>query len=222
MNFLTLSLFGALLVCAVNAVSLPTTLREQIEEGKRLVGSKGCNANVCFALDGSGSMTPSDFQLQKEFVQDVVSIIATDNDVEFAAVQYGLDNSPISPLGKGDANFLTRIDQAEFLNALTTFMGAGIVYCDFELSARENELAKIVVIGDGRDNFGGDPVRRARNFRQFFFPNGVLSAVGVGFEDTTRLTEIANAGGGSVFNVDNYRELSRLILTLVREVCNIN
>ncbi|KAI0558484.1 von Willebrand factor A-like protein [Gracilaria domingensis] len=188
-----------------------------------MVRNSGCPAKVCFAIDGSASLSIEDFRLQKEFVMDIVSIIATDYTVRFAGVQYGIDNIPISPLISNDAEFLERVNATIFQSASRTFMGAGIVYCDFELDVDDALTAptKIVVIGDGRDNFGGDPVRRARNFKEYYGDVAALSTVGVEFGDTSRLDEIAAAGGGRVFAVTNYRRLSRRVIDLVRDVCGI-
>eukprot|EP00171_Calliarthron_tuberculosum_P002174 IDg2174t1 len=79
---------------------------------RRIKAAGGCNANVCFAIDGSGSITREEFENQKNFVLDVVSVIAVDAAAEVAAAQYASAVSPITPLTPNTARFNLRVNGA--------------------------------------------------------------------------------------------------------------
>lgn len=199
-----------------NGLVIPTSIKQSVA---KLVEVQGCNANVCFGIDGSGSVSRNEFKDAKFFVKDIVDIIAVDQAAEFAAVQFSGTNSRISPLTGDKEAFLRAVRNARFEQGGATAIGAAIVYCDFQLSRRPGEANKIAVITDGRNNLGGDPVRRANNFRRRD-PNGKVTAVGIGrYLDTEMLQQIA--GDEKVISVDEYIHLATVVTDLVQEVCEI-
>lgn len=211
------------LICSLSlAVSvpegrfIPTAIKQA---ALKRVQAEGCNANVCFGIDGSGSVSATEFQNAKDFVKDIVDIIAVDQEAEFCAVQFSLTNDAISPLTADKIAFLNALDAEPFIRGGATAIGSAIVYSDFQLSRRPGEANKIVVITDGRNNAGGDPVRRANNFRRRD-PNGRVCAVGIGRTLKAPLKEIA--GGQPVLTVDDYIQLATIVDNLVNAVCGYN
>lgn len=99
--------------------------RESLNAKIRAIG--GCNANVCFAIDGSGAINQTEFQSQQQFVIDMVSIIGVDSPVEVAAVQYTVGNSPISPLTPNVVQFSENVVNAKQLGG-SSFVQGGINY----------------------------------------------------------------------------------------------
>ena len=186
------------------------------------VAAKGsCNPNICFALDGSGSISSADYRAQKDFVELVSAIISVDPNAAYAAVQYGLRNVAISDL-TSDANaFLLDVDRSHLAGAPRTFIAAGLGFCISELRPRTEDANKIVLLGDGRSNFGGNPVPVAR---QFLPPRGTgsICAVGVGFQNTKVLQDIVGGDRNKVLPVDGYFELIDILDVLVSDICNIH
>ncbi|KAI0557415.1 collagen alpha-6(VI) chain [Gracilaria domingensis] len=196
------------------------TVRIATEEVER----RGCSVNLCFAVDTSGSVNQTEFNLEKEFLMDISAIVGSDSRSKLAAGQYGARTYRISSLTSDPEVFNLRVRNAVFQHDPYTSVGSGIVYCDRVLrrEARTNPDAnhanKMVVLGDGRNNLGGDPIRRANTFRER--AGGVVSTVGVGFQDRSALADIAGSED-RVFAINDYVELSFVLDDLVFDICGI-
>ena len=187
---------------------------------RNAVRTKGCDSNVCFAIDTSGSVSRYEYGLQRDFMIDVTAIIGEGSRSNFAAVQYGRQAYTISNFVSDAGDFNQIVDKARFQNDGSTSVGSGIVWCDSRMRRRVNDVNNMVVIGDGRNNLGGDPVRRANIFRKRT-ANAVVSTVGVGYKDTKTLEKIAG-DASRVFTVDDYFELSEVVEILVSDICNFS
>lgn len=223
---LTLSYFTLASPAQSELSQLPSTGRLTEEEKKdlrkRIEAVGGCNANVCFAIDGSRSIRKRAFRNEKNFVLDVVSVIAVDQAVELAAVQYGIASSAISPLTPNVVRFIRKVKKEKQLKSSATFLVAGLNYCISQLFRRPGEANKIVVLGDGRSNIGSSAVARAKFFRKKL--NGEVCAVGAGFTDDAELLAIAGGDPGKVFQVKSFLDvlaLQAIIEDLVEGICNI-
>ncbi|KAI0558721.1 von Willebrand factor A-like protein [Gracilaria domingensis] len=215
--------FVFLLACSLassTVFSAAASVRAVTQTAQALVESNGCNANVCLAVDGSGSVTEENFVEMQRFIINLNNIIGVDETAEYAAVQYGFINYPISPLTTDRRLFQERVLGAEFQSDTATFIGAGIAYCDFQLRQRPGEANKLVVLGDGENTVGGDPVADADRFREAN-PGGRVTAVGVGYEDPSVLQAIAGGDPNSVLEVTEFVDLGLIILDLVKQVCDI-
>lgn len=217
-------ILGAVYVASAPAKDeiLPITSRisaAQLRDLQRRVA--GCNANVCFAIDGSGSISPANFEAQKEFVQDVATIIADGtNPVELAAVQYGTSSSAIIQLTLNTNAFQLAIKRTPQIGGLT-FVNAGINFCFSQLWRRRGEANKIVLLGDGRTTIGSNAVRRADLFRRV---GGDVCTVGAGFQDPRELLAIAGGDPARVFQVDDFisaLELQYIIEDIVLDICGV-
>ncbi|CAN8073470.1 unnamed protein product [Agarophyton chilense] len=175
-----------------------------------------CETKLCFALDGSGSISGL-FELQQSFVISLVRAIhSTVKPLQLAAVQYGVDNQPISPLTNDTAKFVKLVNQTSFNKSSSTFIRGGIVYCDFELTSTGPEVGTIIVLGDGRGNFGGDPVRSANIFRKI---RGRVAAVGVGNIDKASLEEIVGGDSSLVFKLLRSNLLDEVVCAILDRIC---
>jgi len=202
---------GNSLIATPEALLIARGLRQ------RVIAQGSCNPNLCFALDGSGSISEADFTSQKDFVQLVAAIVGVDTDAAFAAVQYGLRNIGISSLTNDVDQFLLDVDASELEGAPRTFVAAGLGFCINELRPRTEDANKIVLLGDGRSNFGGNPVPIAKTFRE---PtgDGAICAVAVGFTDLSVLNGITGSST-RVLNIDGYFELLDILDQVVTEIC---
>lgn len=219
--FAFLAVFTVAFAAPTSDLKLKTTSRfteSVLADLRRRV--RGCNANVCFAIDGSGSISSSEFTAQKQFVLDVVSVIAVDNPVELAAVQYGTANSAISPLTVDAEQFILDVDSEQQLRSSRTFVAGGINYCFSQLFRRRGEANKIVLLGDGRSSIGANAIARADLFRTV---GGTVCTVGAGFADTRELLAIAGGDPNRVFEVDNFLDvltLEFILESIVEDICN--
>lgn len=187
-------------------------LQRKIEE------AGGCNGNICFAIDGSSSISDTEFENQKNFILDVSSVIGVDYPVELAAVQYATKNSAITPMTPNSAFFNLAVEETEQMGG-KSFVVAGINYCFSQLIKRRGEALKIVLLGDGRSNIGGDSIKRANLFRRL---GGDVSVVGAGFEDSTQLLGIAGGKHDHVFEVDSFLDvlvLQGFLEALTAQIC---
>lgn len=207
--------------------SIPTTntarilsqsRKERLQEKIDAVG--GCNANICFAIDGSGSIAAGEFTNEKNFVLDVVSVL-TDNPVEFAATQYATSTNPIQALTADDETFISKVSRTRQVKG-ASFIAGGINYCFSQLFQRQGEVNQIVLLGDGRSNIGASAVQRADLFRSI---GGVVSVVGAGFANDKVLLDIAGGNKDLVYEVKDFFDVLKLeifIEQLVGDICSLS
>lgn len=221
MNFLTTILLFAF--CCTSAFSSPLSVSFNKPNGigKTLttrMEAPGCNLNICFAIDGSNSIHAREFRQGKDFVLDVTDIISSDNSVELAGFQYGNSAYKVSSLTADVGSFRAAWDAMKSKKDVGTSISSGITQCESELSSLPGEPKAIVVIGDGKNNMGSNPVVVADNFRQKN-SNGKVYSVAIGNPDLDVLKGIS--GGENVFSVDDYLQLSLALDRLVTDVCGI-
>lgn len=194
---------------------------EMVQHLQQLVIDNGkCNPNVCFAMCGADAISDEDFQRQKEFVELVSAIIGVDTEVEFSAVQYGLRNTAVSGLTRNANQFLARVSRITLNRAPRTFLAAGVGYCIQQLRKRPGDANKIVILGDGRSNFGGNPVPIAQ---QFLPPAGTgsICAVGIGFADISMLEQVVGGHPDRVIAIDDYFQMIDILELVVADVCGL-
>lgn len=159
-----------------------------------------CNVHVCFAMEGSDTITWGTYQRQKSFVGNVVRLISRRHGSSaFAAVQYGISNHAVSPLTEDVSGFLTALAVSSPVREQGSFVSAGLNYCFGELQHVAVGRKKIVLLGDGRRTIGSDPGDRAN---LFFSTGGEVLVVGVGWrQDWNTLKEIAGGDPSKVFSI---------------------
>ena len=198
------------------AITIPESIRQRVKEA---VVVNGCNANVCFAIDGSDAVGPDNFRKSVEFVQAVIGIVGTDRAAEFAATQFGTTTRRIAPLTGLRDNTLKALEDAKLTGGPTSAVASGIIYCDFQLFRRPGEANKLVVITDGKSNFGSNPVTAADKYRGRN-PKNSITAVAVGHRQDDVLQRIS--GQNPVLEVTDYVELALKVDTLVSQICGFN
>lgn len=220
----TLSVFALLFCCAFSIPHNEGRLKYQatVRNLAAKVRMSGCKVNVCFAIDTSGSVSDEDFVKQREFIIDITAIIGADSRSRFAAGQYGKRTYRISSLTSDVSAFNGLVQSAQLQKDGATSMGSGIVWCDRQLRRQKDDANKMVVMGDGNNNLGGDPVHRANIFRER--ANGRVCTVGVGFEDQQDIKVLEEVAGSParLFAVDDYVELSFIVEELVEDICKFS
>lgn len=160
---------------------------------------KRCGANICFGLESSDAAQRSSFNLQKQLINDLVLELTKISHLQLSAVQYGITNTAISPSTYNVTEFLRKLKQASFVRSKTTAIGSPIVYCDAELSEEVGPKI-IVLLGRGRNTIGGDPVVRAKLFRE---SGGQIVAITIGNADRASLIKIVGGNPSRVIDMDN-------------------
>lgn len=199
---------------------------------QKIVSKGGCNANVCFTLDGSHYVSAEDYRMQKEFVELAAALIGVDKSVHFAATQltrppFGLISALVNPL-YGSISPLT-LDQDAFLERVagsSRFGGQprlrrGIRFCTRQMRGRREDVNKIVMIADGRNRrLYRD--RATRPLFRFMSPRqrGSVCAVAVGQVDLNYLAYLTGSAE-RVLPVDGYIELAGIVEKLVSQVCGL-
>lgn len=231
MKFITALIFAFLALTSATIVTkdeelfIPTSVATILSPNKmtrlrqkiRAVG--GCNINICFAIDGSGSISKQEFQNEINFVLDTVSVLV-DNPVEFAATQYATSNYEISPLTADDESFILDVNGTKRFGGYSFVVG-GVNYCFSQLRRRPDEANHIVLLGDGLSNIGASAVKRADLFR---YLGGTLSVVGAGFPDNDILLKIAGGNKDLVYEVSDFLDvlsLEEFIEAIVIDICEL-
>lgn len=189
----------------------------------------GCSTdNICFALDGSASLSQADFTAQKNFVLDVEYIINANTTVGLAAVglaavQYGVTSRPISPLTFFRDKFILAVNAEEHLRSGRTFIRAGILYCHHQMRRQLGQANNIVLISDAVAHLTGDVDRGAVNIANtFLLLGGEICAVGVGYRNKQSLLDIVGRDEGKVLTLDSFLDLSDIIELLIEQICDVH
>lgn len=182
-----------------------------------------CAPNLCFALDGSGSIGVDNYELQKEFVLLVTAIVGADENSTFAATQYGGVNIPISRT-EDAVDFIVNLQGSKFQAAPLTFLNAGLLFCTTVLRKFQPEPAKIIILGDGGANFGRERGflsgrRIADKFRKRSSGNKIC-AVTVDYVGKPELFVDITGARDQVVGVDGWPKILNVMRTLVREICD--
>lgn len=186
----------------------------------------GCDPNICFALDGSGSIGTRNYQIQQEFVLLLAAIIGANDKATFSAVQYGFVNEPISNVDGNAERFIQKLLASEYQAATETFVGAGLAFCISQLGRKRGEPAKIVIFGDGGATLGGltgplSPARLADVFRSRS-PANRICAVAVNFPTKPPLfVDIVGgpANRSLVTDVNGWPLILNQLRDLIRTIC---
>lgn len=185
---------------------------------KRTTAATPCNVNICFAMDGSDTITWEIYERQKSFVGNIVRLINRRQGVSYAAVQYGISNHAVSPLTQDVNGFLSALAGSTPVREAGSFVTAGLNYCFGELQRVAAGKKKIVLLGDGRRTIGSDPGERAS---LFFSTGGEVFVVGVGWrQDWATLKEIAGGDASKVFSIGPRDSLWYASTQLVEEICS--
>lgn len=222
----------ALLVCSDALVTNPQDMLDDMIAGttmegsigiahdlrEKIIANGGCHPNVCFALDGGFAINSTEWRIQKDFVLLVASVVGIDVEAEFAAVQYGRRRTKISDLTNKTDKFLVRIDGEPITHSRVSRTRSGLAFCINHLDREDISVSKIVVFGDARSRFGGNPRRMSLEWQS---PVNEICAVGVGFGADIHVLTDLTLDPERVFTVDQWPEVVQVIRDLVWGVCGL-
>lgn len=201
----------------VNRSTTNPELLRRLRALRQNVRDKGCEVNLCFALQGDEFITESEFQAQKDFVDLIVAILTTDEPGNFCAVQYGRTTKFISSLTKNKIRFLNRVANAKQVKGLQTNIAAALGYTGFQLRPRIEDANKIILLGDGLETIGFRPRRVAKRVLE----DGTgICAVAVGGFSTDALLSIVK-DENLIFEIDEFFDLAEVIYGFVTDICGL-
>lgn len=191
------------------------------------IAANGCDARLCVAFDGSASLGADAFVAAKEFVQVLAVIADTDQRASYAALQFGLTNSLVSSPTTNATDFVQKVAVAPFANATATFTSAGVFGCARILARNDTTStpeatggrAVVVVIGDGKDNFGVRPAAITDSFLDEE-PAGDVLAVAVGDADQEALARVAS-NGTAVLDITDPALIANATVSAVEFICQL-
>lgn len=185
---------------------------------RRIARFSGCPQLICFGIDGSGSITRTEFEIQQSFVSLVAALMSVDELAQFSAVQYGLRNILISDFTANEDLFERRVNSSIHARAPRTFLAAGLGFCVRDLRGNPApQQRNIVILGDGSSNFGTEDLSSI-----VAQANATIYAVGVGFSDDSKLLQLTQGMDSRLFALADYSMMAAAAFNLVREVCNVN
>uniref|UniRef100_A0A8C2KLU0 Integrin, alpha E, tandem duplicate 1 n=1 Tax=Cyprinus carpio TaxID=7962 RepID=A0A8C2KLU0_CYPCA len=181
-----------------------------------LIGAKDAGTEIAFVLDGSGSITPDDFQRAKDFIYNVMfNVWKTCFNCDFAIVQYGQEiRTELSLLdSKNHARALLKVKEIQQLGKLTiTASAIHHVLTDIfipEIASKKNSKKIIIVLSDGK--ILGDPMKLTDVLNMPQMKGVTRYSIGVGegiLSDTKAIQEMTQiADPEKFFKVSNYAAL---------------
>ncbi|KAH0627279.1 hypothetical protein JD844_002802 [Phrynosoma platyrhinos] len=181
----------------------------------------GIPADLVFLVDGSNSISDSDFTKMKNFLQDVVRPFDTGHNVQVGIAQYSdryREEFSLS-MFPHKSELETQIGQIRQMEGLQTYIGAALErvrhFFTPEGGSRINENIQqiLLVITDGRSH--DKVVKASEDLRK----KGVdIYAIGVGRIDHLQLSQIAGFSDRK-YTVDNFSELKVIKKRLVDDIC---
>lgn len=187
--------------------------RERFRVLRRKVAADGCPVNLCFAIDGSASVKPKDYNTQKNFINLIASIVSEEAK-EMCAVQYSTGTVAITPLISNRLEFLNKVKESEQDFGITN-LGAGIGYPILQLRTKPEQSNKIVFLGNGLSNIGAFAPLVSRSF---LASGGSITGVTVGFSDFSDL-EAVTGGKKNLIRLDSFQQLIDITKVIIYQTC---
>ncbi|XP_059508798.1 collagen alpha-6(VI) chain-like [Stegostoma tigrinum] len=204
---------------------------EDLERSINTVSQKFCHdskpvcdvheADIVFLIDGSSSISPSDFSRMKDFLKYVVRMFTVgQTNVQFGIAQYSSKQTTIFHLNETSvqSEIFDLIDNiTQLFGGTMTGEALEFVMHFFQTSAGSRKLEGVpqylLVITDGlSQDFVASP---ANNLRK---ENINVFAVGIGEANDNELIQISGAPERKIY-IENFDELATIKRRIVRHLC---
>jgi uncharacterized protein YegL len=173
--------------------------------------------DLVFLLDGSGSVKTANFEITKEFVEDVIDHLDV-GPTEVSIVQFS-DHNTLEILNATDAKMLEHtVENIGYHDGSDTFTGAAIAFTQeqvFKHYSRQNATQVLIVVTDGKAH---DDI--AVPIADIHAAGITTVAVGVGGYDIDQLEMIASKPE-YVHTEADFHQLEDLKKELTEEICRI-
>lgn len=174
-----------------------------------------------FVVDSSSSITPNDFNIQKEFLTEIVKQYNSSETANFGLVRFSSSASVVIELASVSGEGLIAAINAVPYEPGSTNTAAGIRLAmqQFILNGRPQVPQVMIVLTDGASNDFDETVKAAQASHQ----SGIeIFAIGVGGNaNEDELKEIATSES-KVFNVAEFKRESfgAILSDIVRDTCH--
>lgn len=217
--------FGKILTSTANRCRFTFSNEERqnfsatIRELRQSVARRGsCKSDVCFAIDGSNAIDPYRFDLQRRFVELVVSLLAVRSNPFFAAVQYATTTFPIEPPTTDDAEFIRSLNEVEQVNTSDRNIAAALGYCGFQLKKRPSAI--LVIIGNGESTVGFDPSILVEGIKDLDGKPPTIFGISSAGDINDFEKVVGPQRSENILRLRGCRQLQRTLVTIVSRVCN--
>lgn len=189
---------------------------------RQIVQINGCKPNVCFIVQGGASISPIDFQTQRNFVNLIANIITTDDNGGLCAVQYGGFTRPISPLTDDRDLFIDRLEMAQQVGGSPPNLIPALKYARAMLRRRPEDANKIVLLTNLLDPRQSIESRTSLVNSLCNLPICVVSVQEIrDFLANVQAAESRETCPLTLFRVNDFFLLLEIIQGLVFDICNI-
>lgn len=192
-----------------------------ISELKNEIKSNGCAVNnFCFALQNTALSGKTFFELQKLFAVSAAEVLSASPRTELSAVQYGSISTTISMLMNNWKRFSSSVRIATFGADPKSSLRPPIVACDTLLYDMTTTKKVMVLLSDGTQNFGGDPVYASQIFQSRY---GAVYGIEVGRNVTEAgsmiIKDIVGPFGAEVPTIRGLWQVHVALRKFVKAVC---
>ena len=176
--------------------------------------------DVIFVVDSSGSIDKADFELAKDFVKDVVSLL----DISPSTIRVGYVNFASSTVVEFDLT--TYNNKNDVLNAISAVVqigngtdtdeGIDAMQKIFDNLGRPGVQHVGIVMTDGRANSNSKLTVAVNNAKQ---QGTRFVSIGVGTAVSTAQLQLIASSPTDVYEVDDYATLANIISNIAYEIC---
>lgn len=187
--------------------------KQKLETGSR--AARKCNINVCYAIDGSGSIKSSRFKDNLNFAEIVSAVLELgQRSYKFSANQFGTTVESIS----GPTNlegFLEKLSSVKKVGGLS-FIGGGIAFCISDLLSSKADKNVLVLLTDGFSGIGPSDEDTSEYLQGFGFE---VIAVQTGVSDFESLLAYTGGKRSNVLSVSQFFKAVGIIEELSGKGC---
>lgn len=177
------------------------------------VKSTNCGLSLCIAIQGGDEVDEFMHNTQKDFSDLMVALTDPNNT---AGVQYHTTRTPISTLTANTLLFNKRLFATTLVPGKSN-IAAGIQYCTNQLNRLSGYSKVIMLLGNGLASAGGNPVRKAKAFRD---GGGHIIAVKFPNSNVISLRDITG-DLGSIYTLHDFGNVADAIYKIQERECSI-
>lgn len=215
-HFRRLILSLVLAVLPLSSLSAFAALSEPTPQVAPHQTTTGCSVDLMLALDGSGSISPTDFQLMKDFVRQLGnSFTIGPRDANLGIVQFSNTAELYLGLSQEQDEVLRAIDNMTQFGERTDIASAIALAQQQFITRREGIPRVIIVLTDGNHNMLGNPIAQADIARA---QGTAILGIAVGQVDLNELISISG-GEQNVIAVGGFQGLSIILDILLNNTC---
>lgn len=180
---------------------------------------KKCSLNICFAFDGSRSISRKAFDNQKLCTTKFAGVVKFGSTPsKLSAVQYATIVKRIQRPTRNDELFIKKINRMKQMKGERN-IASGIIGCRFLLDSARRQARHMIIMTNGAKPFSSTAMAEAKEFRR---TGGLVTIVTVGNRDASVVKKL-KASFGKIYNARNFAEeleILKISRALGKRVCS--